>query len=357
MILMKGLKFLFLNVLFLVSFLFFANRVFADENSSFTGIVTQVLKTEDKYQLLEVAITKGERKNQLIYVENGGYDIADYQEYKKNNKLLISYSKDPEGNDVYLIADYVRQDMLMTIFVIFMVVSILVTGAWGISSLLGMGFSFLIILKVLLPLIIRGCDPVLAAIGSSLLIIPASFYLSHGFNKKTHIAIVGTLISLIITGLLSSFFISKSKLTGFSSEEAGFLFFEKQEVNMLGVLLAGIIIGTLGVLDDVTVSQSAVVFQLKSLNNKLKPKELYLRAMKVGKDHIASMINTLFLVYAGASMPLLLLFVNNPKSISEVVNYEPIAEEIIRTLVGSIGLILAIPITTILAVFHAVKKK
>lgn len=349
-------KILLTVVIVLFSFFFSANLTYGYDTDSFTGVITQIIKNDDKYQLLEVAITKGERKNELIYVENGGYDIADYQEYKINDKLLISYSRDLDNNDVYHIADYLRQNTLFTLFIIFIVVSIVITGTWGVSSLIGMGFSFLIIFKILLPLIIKGYNPVLVAVGSSILIIPVNFYLSHGFNKKTHVAIIGTIISLIITGFLAAFFISQSRLTGFSSEEAGFLFFEKTEINMVGIILAGIIVGTLGVLDDVTVSQSAIVFQLKSLNNKLKFKELYFRAMRIGKDHISSMINTLVLVYAGASMPLLLLFINNPRPISEVINYELIAEEIIRTLIGSIGLILAIPITTLIAVYFALKK-
>jgi uncharacterized membrane protein len=181
-------------------------------------------------------------------------------------------------------------------------------------------------------------------------IIPVTFYLSHGFNKKTHVAIVGTIISLIITGVLAAVFVNISKLTGYASEEAGFLQSEiGGTINMKGVLLAGIIIGTLGVLDDITVSQSAIVYQLKKANKKLGFRQLFSRAMKVGHDHISSLINTLVLVYAGVAMPLLLLFVNNPRPFSEVINYEIIADEIVRTLVGSIGLITAVPITTVLA--------
>lgn len=355
---MKLIKTIFIFILFFFYFFFTSNSIKAyDSTNTLTGIVTQIVKSDNKYQLLEVAITKGERKNELIYVENGGLDISDYQPYKNNDKLLISYSKDFDGNDIYLIADYLRQEKLILLFIIFIVISILVTGIKGAGSLLGMFLSFLIIFKILLPLIIKGYNPVLVAIGSSTLIIPINFYLSHGFNKKTHVSILGTVISLMVTGLLATVFINESKMTGFSTEEAGFLFFEKSEISMIGILLAGIIIGTLGVLDDVTVSQSAIVFQIKNLDNKIKFKDLYFKAMKIGKDHIASMINTLVLVYAGASMPLLLLFINNPRPFSEIINYELIAEEIIRTLIGSIGLVLAIPITTILASYYSLKKK
>jgi len=187
-----------------------------------------------------------------------------------------------------------------------------------------------------------------------LAIIPATFFLSHGFNKKTWIAIGGTLIALIITGVLADIFVEGAKLTGFASEEAGFLQAHKLGlINIKGLLLAGIIIGVLGVLDDITVSQSAIVQQLKEANSKLKAGELYKKAMSVGKDHIASMVNTLILVYTGAALPLLLLFIDNPHPFSDIINYEIIADEVVRTLVGSIGLMLAVPITTFIAAFIA----
>jgi len=155
---------------------------------------------------------------------------------------------------------------------------------------------------------------------------------------------------LIITGVLAGFFVESAKLTGFASEEAGFLQIARGgTINIKGLLLAGIIISTLGVLDDVTVSQSSIVNQLKETDKNLSFEKLYQRAMKVGQDHISSMVNTLVLVYTGAALPLFLLFIDNPHPFLEVINYEIVADEIVRTLVGSIGLILAVPITTFIA--------
>jgi uncharacterized membrane protein len=247
---------------------------------------------------------------------------------------------------------------LLVLFIIFAILAVAVGKVWGATSILGMGFSFLVIFKFILPQIIKGSDPVTIAIFGSLFIIPVTFYLSHGLNKKTHIAIIGTLISLVITGILANIFVEVSKLTGFASEEAGFLHFDKEgAINMKGILLAGIIIGTLGILDDVTVSQSAIVYQLNDANKKLGFGQLFSRAMKVGHDHVSSMVNTLVLVYTGAAMPLLLLFINNPRPFSELINYEIIADEIVRTLVGSIGLILAVPITTFIAAYYISETK
>ena len=162
---------------------------------------------------------------------------------------------------------------------------------------------------------------------------------------------------MVITGLLAKFFIEVAKLTGYASEEAAFLYVAKEGVNIRGLILAGIIIGTLGVLDDITISQAAIAQQLRAANPKISRKEQFWRAMDVGRDHIASMINTLVLVYTGAALPLLLLFITNSHPFTEVINYEVIAEEIIRTLVGSIGLIAAVPITTFLAVNFIAKKR
>jgi len=315
------------------------------------------VKEPQLYQKLEILVTKGSLKDKKITIENGNLPMSNLQKYKVDDELVISFSKDFEGNDMFYITDYVRRGALAWLFVIFVVMAVAI-GRWqGMASLIGMGISFLVIFKFILPKIYAGGDPVQIAILGSLVIIPATFLLSHGVNKKTGIAVVGTLISLVVTGILAHIFVDASKLTGFASEEAGFLqAFKPGLINIKGLLLAGIIIGVLGVLDDITISQSAIVQQLKAANPKLKAGELYKKAMAVGKDHIASMVNTLVLVYTGAALPLLLIFIDNPHPFSEIVNYEIIADEVVRTLVGSIGLILAVPITTFIASLMADEK-
>jgi len=311
----------------------------------------KVMGKKQFYQKLELQITKGSLKNKIVTIESGNIPLANIQKYYRNDKVTINYSKDNNGKEAFYIKDYIRRTPLLVLFIIFIVLTIFIAKIRGLMSLLGMIFSFLMIFFSILPNILNGANPILAVILASLFIVPVTFYLSHGFNKKTTVAIFGTCISLVATGLLATVFIELTKLTGFTSEEAGFLqVFNQRSINMKGILLAGIIIGALGVLDDITISQAAVVFQLKETNRRLTQKELYNQAMNVGQDHISSMVNTLVLVYAGAALPLFLLFVHNPHSFSEVINYEMIAEEIVRTLVGSIGLILAVPITTYFAV-------
>lgn len=349
------MKKIFLTIVFaLLTMQVFITKVSAqtqDEQKNYQATITQVLEKKtsgnltagEMFQKLELIInSKGDLYEQKITAEN----IDPRIEYKVGDQLMI-YQADA---DTFLIADQVRTMPLLILFITFILAVLLISKWRGLGSLLGMAFSFLVIIYFILPKIAGGANPILIAILGSLLIIPATFYPSHGINRKTSIAILSTIIALLITGLLASFFLDFAKLSGLSSEEAGFLQTINPEVftNMRGLLLAGIIIGVLGVLDDVTVSQASIVWQLKIANPKFTSTELYKRAMEVGQDHIASMVNTLVLVYAGASLPLLLLFNDAARPFNEIVNYEILADEIVRTLVGSIGLILVVPISTFL---------
>jgi len=177
-------------------------------------------------------------------------------------------------------------------------------------------------------------------------------------SKKTTIAAISTIATLIFAGLLATFFAKLGNLTGLSSEEASYLQVETAEkINFKGLLLSGMLLGLLGVLDDITISQASIVKQLKGANPNISKSELYSRAMSVGRDHISSMVNTLILIYAGSALPLLLLFVDYAQPLNQILNIEPVAEEVIRTLVGSVGLILAVPVTTMLAIAVYHKKK
>lgn len=360
----KAIK-IVLAIFLLFLALSFFSRVQAVEEEILEGKVIKILKEEiitqagpptgeagqqTLSQQLEILVTRGSLKGSKITVEAGTAPLIGQQKYKVGDKVLIDRSQDLEGNDVFNISDYIRRLPLLWLFLIF-VVLVVAVGRWrGISSLFGLGVSFLVIFVFILPNIYAGREPVFIAITGSLFVLPLTFYLSHGFNKKTTVALIGTLIALIITGILAKIFVEATRLTGYASEEAGFLQVAKKgAMDIKGLLLAGMIIGTLGVLDDITVSQAAVVEQLKKANPKIRPRQLFWQAMSVGQDHIASMVNTLVLVYTGAALPLLLLFVDNPIPFSQVINYEIIAEEIVRTLIGSIGLISAVPITTFLA--------
>lgn len=335
--------------------------------SQIEGVVTAVLENSEMiensgnkhpYQRLEILGLTGKYKGKKFVVENGKYDQSGVVTYQTGDTVVVAVEKNDRGQDMLTITDFVRRTPLLLLFFIFAILAIVVGGRRGASSLIGMGVTFGILFLFVLPQVSRGVSPILVVVASSSLIIPITFFLSHGINKKTVCAIVGTLIALFITGLLSAYFVNASHLSGFASEEASYLnIIKKGSIDIKGLLLGGIIIGLLGVLQDITVSQAAIVYQLKSANPSIKLYELFKRAMDVGRDHIASMVNTLILVYAGASLPLLLLFINNSLPFSSVINFEIIAEEVVRTLASSIGLILAVPITTALTALFAAANK
>lgn len=357
--------FLFLNSFSITSAEAHNDTVVKDE--VLEGIVTKIVEEKEitpegspipqLYQKMELFVTQGSLKDKKIIIESGNLPSSAIPKFKGGDKLVVIHSQDFEGKDAFYIADYVRRDSLFWLFYGFILLTVIIARWQGFTSIIGMAFSFTVLFAFTLPQISSGQNPILIAIASALIIIPITFYLSHGINKKTTSAVAGTIVSLIITGLLANFFIEYSKLTGFASEEARFLESAKQgSINIQGLLLAGIIIGALGILDDITISQAAIVYQLKEANKKFGLRDLFTKAMNVGRDHIASVVNTLVLVYTGAALPLLLLFINNPQPFSEVINYEIIAEEIVRTLVASIGLILAVPLTTLIASFVASRK-
>lgn len=337
-----------------------------DGRSNFKGEITKLIseetKTDDfgtsKVQVLEVVIEEKDGGIKTIKIENDETLIANARIFKEGDKVLVTHYRSEEGSDTYYISDYLRINVLTWLFALFIVVVLIVTRWQGLGSILGMAISFAVIFKIILPLILTGTSPVYAAILGAIIIIPGTFYFSHGISRKTSVAVVGTLLTLIVTGLLAIFFAKMGHLTGLASEELTFLKLEtKNLIDFSGLVLAGIIISILGIMDDITISQASVIQQLKNAKISIKFTELYGRGMTIGRDHIASMVNTLILVYAGASLPLLLVFMNRSEQFSEVINYEFIAQHVIETLVGSIGLIMAVPITTLLACLFLKKTK
>lgn len=351
-----------IGVVWLLALLSALTPVARAQDQALEGRVTRVVREETVLvdgqpslrQELEILITGGEASGQTVLVRTGGQPTVAPIHYREGDKVMLSRGPGPDGSEAYTITDFVRRDALLWLFGIFVVLTLVVARWQGLGSLAGLGLSFLVLFWVVLPLINQGRDPVLVALLGALLIAPITFFISHGVSRKTVVAVVGTLIALALTGVLAQVFINAAQLSGFASEEAGFLQVAREgALNIRGLLLAGMIIGTLGVLDDITISQAAIVQQLKAAAADMTPAEQFGRAMSVGRDHIAALVNTLVLVYTGAALPLLLLFIGAPRPFAEVINYEMISEEVVRTLVGSIGLIAAVPITTALAIVFA----
>ncbi|MCA1845903.1 MAG: YibE/F family protein, partial [Actinobacteria bacterium] len=216
-------------------------------------------------------------------------------------------------------------------------------------ALAGLVVTFAVLVKFVLPAVLLGKSPLLVAIVGSAAVMFVIMYLAHGLNALTTTALLGTLASLGIIAVLSAVFVGLSRLVNLGSEEALYLQATASQVDLRGLLLGGIIIGSLGVLNDVTVTQASAVWALRGTNPAATTRELYHSAMRIGRDHIASTVDTLVLAYAGASLPLLLLFTVASRPVGDVLTGELVAEEIVRTLVGSIGLVASVPITTWLA--------
>lgn len=249
----------------------------------------------------------------------------------------------------YYVSDF-RRDRPLALLALLFIAAVVGFGRFqGVRALLGLVFTFVVIIGFIVPAILDGRSPVAVALVGAVLVMIVTLYLSHGFSPKTTAAVVGTAGALVLTGVLAAGFVTAASLTGFTSEEARLANLQVGGLSLQGLLLAGIIIGGLGVLDDVTMSQASTVLELHRANPLAKGAELVRGALNVGRDHIAATVNTLFLAYAGAALPLLILFTTSQDSIGTILTSEIVAVEIVRTLVGSLGLIAAVPLTSALA--------
>ena len=253
----------------------------------------------------------------------------------------------------YGIVDHRRGAPLLLLAALFAVVVVAFGLRRGVASLAGLAACFGLLLTFVLPGIISGHPPLLMAVVGAALVMFVIMYLVHGVSVRTSVAVLGTLGALVVTGGLGYLATAATHLTGGAGEDELVLFTTIPDLDLRGVLLAGIIIGSLGVLDDVTVSQAATVGELARADPALSRWQLYRSGIRVGRAHVASVVNTLVLAYAGASLPLLLLIVLNTagRDAGAVLTAQPIAQEIIRSVVATIGLVAAVPLTTALAAF------
>lgn len=266
--------------------------------------------------------------------------------------IVVERLQRADGSVSFFIQEKYRLPWIIVLGFLFVGIAFLTGGIVGLRSLLGLLVSIGILGLYIVPQIINGADPLSTSLIGSSLIACLSIYVAHGYNRRTTIALLGIIITLGLSTLLAFTFVHLGKLFGMGSEEVMFFSGRLEWINLRGLLLGGIVIGALGVLDDITTAQSATVDELSRANPDLTFHELYGRGMSVGREHVASLINTLALAYAGASLPLLLLFYSDKYYPTWVTfNSEFLAEEIVRTLVGSATLLLAVPISTWLAAY------
>jgi len=308
------------------------------------------------YQVLSVEILEGDYKGLVLDVDYGKLQLRnDTNRFLPGDEIFVQVGTDIHGSIVAYYSDYVRTKPLLILFGVF-VAAILLMARWkGVGSLLALAFSMVVITDYIIPHILAGEDPLRVSLIGSTILLTATLYVTYGWNLKTHASVVSMVLALLLTGFLSVFFVSLARLTGAGQENAVFLIqFSSVSINLRGLLLGGMIIGALGVLDDLVSSQSAAVFEIYDANPDLGFRRIYQKAMSIGQDHVAATVNTLVLAYAGASLPLLLLFTLGNGDYIFLFNLGFMAEEVVRTLVGSLGLIAAVPITSLIATTLAV---
>lgn len=271
------------------------------------------------------------------------------RQLEDGQEVVVAYAPDAPRDLQYSVIDVNRKLPMALLAGIFAAAVVLVGRMRGLFALVALVVSFGVLTLFILPAILQGSNPLVVAVVGASAIMLIALYMCHGLTARTSVAVLGTLVSLLLIGLLGSGFIDWAFLSGNTDDNTGLIHGLYPDIDMSGLLLAGVIIGSLGVLDDVTVTQTSAVWELHHADPSMGPRALYRAAIRIGRDHIASVVNTLVLAYAGAALPLLLLFSIANSSMGSVANSELVAEEIVRTLVGSIGLVASVPVTTALA--------
>jgi uncharacterized membrane protein len=295
-----------------------------------------------------VEVRSGPDEGRTVPVELGGGGLA--PELDPGDDVRLARADPAAGAPAaYTFADFERRLPILWLGLAFALLVIVFGRLRGALSLAGLGLSLVIVLAFVVPAILDGSSPLLVAVVGSLAVMLLTISLAHGLGPKSLAAMLGTGASLTLVALLALAFTELTNLTGLASEEAAILSLGNADLSLEGLLLAGMVVGALGVLDDVTVSQASTVLALRAANPDLSGRDLYRRAIDVGRDHVSATVNTLVLAYVGAALPALLIFSSTQVGVLDAVNTELVAKEVVAMLVGSIGLIAAVPITTAIA--------
>ena len=350
-----------LLILSVSSFFFIDTASFRSESSPnnehiFEAEITQIISERDATEsdITLISTSKIQELLAKIDIENTTKQITVINEFNSltpGDKVFVRTNSLGEANEFYEIIAVSRYNGLLLLAIFFALLVFATSGKKGFNAFIGLVFSFSIIFTFIVPQILSGENPITTSLIGAITILFGTFYISYGFNKKSMSALIGIAITLIFVGLLSNILVGTMSFTGNATEEVSFIFFAaKNTISLIGLLIAGIIIAAIGVLDDVAITQASVVSELVSTDSSLSKSQLFKKAMSLGKDHISAVINTLILAYTGASLPLVMLFFLGNYPLGYVVSNELIAEEILRTLIASSGLVLAVPLTTLVAV-------
>lgn len=327
-----------------------------------TAIIDEQVRTREdgaevRQQDLKLqALTGPLTGHEVVYHGISPIEVLSGSTYRVGDRVMVTHAVGADGQDVFYVNDFVRRRQLYLLAGLFALATIAVGRLKGVKALVSLAATFVIIVWFIVPQILNGANPLLIGVVGSAGILALVIYLTEGWNRRSHVAMVSILVTLLITAVLAMSFTALTRLTGMTQEEASYLVSTQigARIDFAGLLIAAMLIGTLGVLDDVIVSQIEAVTQLRVANKHLSRSRLFALAFKVGKTHLGAVVNTLFLAYTGASLPLLLIFsLNQGSSVtwSQAINSEIVATEIVRVMVGGIGLALAVPIATFFAVY------
>lgn len=319
------------------------------ETTSKENDIIPVFNLENKNQEIKAIILEGENKDREVTFNN------DFTPLAPGDIFYLNHTN-RDGEEFFAMMEPYRLNIIYILLFIFVALSVFIGGWQGLRGLISLALSFVLIIYALLPGILAGYSPVLVSIIVSSFIIIVGSYITHGFNKTTTSAVLGMILTIIVTGTLAVVSVNYGNFTGYDNEEAVFLNRNYQgEIDLVGILIGGIMIGLLGVLYDIAINQAIFVEELHHIAPHIKRKNIFQRAMRMGREHIGALVDTLAIAYAGASLPLLLLF-SNSTNLEQILNREIFATEIVRILIGSISLILAVPITTFIATLLLMKK-
>jgi uncharacterized membrane protein len=276
-------------------------------------------------------------------------DVEVPELHEGDKVVLVDFARSPDPQFRYQFYEYQRSTPLLWLLLAFAAVVIAFGRLQGVRALVGLALSLGVLVLFVVPALLRDSPAVLVALVGTVAVAYIAIYLAHGVNISSTIALAGSLVALAVTSLLALVVAASAQLSGLASDEAQTLRFTAEALDLRGLLIAGIVVGALGVLDDVTVSQVSTVAALRRAQPDMGARALYAEATRVGRDHVASTVNTLVLAYAGASLPLLLFFAQGDVPVVRIITGELVAVEVVRMLVGSIGLVLSVPVTTGLA--------
>ena len=324
------------------------------------GRVSEVIRQETNFELDEEG-TKQELRIILTSGPETGRDLTvDYEvrgagsrerALRAGDRVVVVKSEAPDGV-FYYVTEIYRLPVIYSLIGLFALTVIVFGGQRGFMAFVGLALTILVISLYIIPQISQGVSPLLVSFVGTILIASSSLFVAHGANRRTLVAFLSLLSTIGFALSMAVLFVRLARLSGLGTEEAFYLQFAPTgAISVSGLLLGGIIIGALGVLDDVTTAQAAAVYELKRANRAFGGRELYQRGLAIGREHIASLVNTLVLAYTGASFPLLLLFTAYSTPFWVTLNTELVVEEMVRTLVGSLALVCAVPLTTALAAY------